>query len=64
MFKKKVDISDNKARFDKLQLIMRLRILEGPLYVHALLECISLSKTLLALRLETNVESIIPPELG
>ena len=35
MFKKKVDISDIKSRYDKIQLILRLRILEGPLFIYA-----------------------------
>ena len=64
MFKKKVDISDNRSRFNRLQMILRLRILEGPLYIYAQLERLALSKQLIALKLETDVECDIPPELG
>lgn len=44
MFKKKVDITDNRSRYNRLQMILKLRILEGPLYIYAQLERIALSK--------------------
>jgi hypothetical protein len=64
MFKKKVVLADQKARLDKLTLIIKLKVLEGPLLIHGLLQNITLNKAILALKLEQAVESLIPPQLG
>lgn len=64
MFKKKVAIAEKRANYDRLQMIINLRVIEGPLFIYALLERVNLSKAILALKLEQGVESLIPPELG
>ena len=52
MFKKRIAIQDNRERYEKLQLIIKLSVLEGPFYIYALLECIKLDKAVLAFKLE------------
>jgi len=45
-------------------LLIKLRVLKGPLYIYALLECIKLSKSILILELELGKEAAIPVELN
>lgn len=43
-------------------LLVKLRVLKGPMFVFALLECIKLSKAMLILDLEMGREVVIPDE--
>lgn len=45
-------------------LLVTLRIMQGPLFIYALLETIKLSKEILALSLEQGRETLIPKRLG
>lgn len=43
-------------------LLVKLKVLKGPIYIYALLECIKLSKSILILELELGKEAVIPME--
>lgn len=45
-------------------LLVKLRVLKGPIYIYALLECIKLSKSILILELELGKEAAIPYEFN
>ena len=50
-------------KLNKVSLMIRLRILEGPLFIHSLLEVIRLNKHILTLQLEQGIEIAIPKQL-
>ena len=45
-------------------LIVSLRMMQGPLFIYALLEGIKLRKSMLAIELEKGREIVIPDRLG
>lgn len=45
-------------------LLVTLRIMQGPLFIYALLATIKLSKEMLALSLEQGREALVPKRLG
>jgi len=45
-------------------LLVNLRVLKGPLYIYALLECVKLNKSILILELELGKEAAIPKEFN
>ena len=48
----------------KLNLLIRLRLLEGPLFIYALKELIQLKKQIFVLELEKGIEVAVPRELS
>lgn len=59
-FKRKFNLSEEKTKHNSISLLVRLRLIKGPLFVYALLECIKLSKSILSLQLEEGREILIP----
>lgn len=49
--------------YHKLNLLVKLRLLEGPLFIYALLEIINLIKQIFVLQLEKGAEVAIPAHL-
>ena len=63
-FRRRIVREEKKGLLNRLQLIIRLRIIEGPLIIVAMLEVIKIQKNILVLNLEQGQETLIPPELG
>ena len=63
-FRKRIQLTDQKCQLNKMMLLIRLRLVSGPLFVYVLLECIKVSKQILIIELETGKEAIIPRNLG
>ena len=49
MFKNKLERIKKEGMYQKLNLLVKLRLLEGPLFIHALQQMIQLSKELFIL---------------
>ena len=64
LFKKKIAKTEKKTLYNKIMLLVKLRVLAGPLLIFALLECIKLCKQILSLDLEMGREVVIPLELN
>ena len=60
IFKNKIMRQEKQALFSKLNLLIKLRLLEGPLYIYSLFELIKLQKQLFVLELELGKETAIP----
>ena len=60
MFKNKISKIQKEGIFHKLNLLVKLRMLEGPMFIHALLQLISLMKEIFVLNLEKGQEVPIP----
>ena len=56
-------IATKKMQLNRISLLIRLRIVEGPMFVHSLLEVIRLNKHILSLQLEQGIEIPIPKQL-
>ena len=63
LFKKRVLKDDKLATFTRIMLLIKLRVLQGPLFIYALLECIRLKKQIFILELEQGREVCIPYHL-
>jgi len=57
-------LAKEREAFNKLQMIISLRIMVGPLFIYALLESIKQSKRIFAAELELGREAPIPDGLG
>lgn len=62
--RKRMVRTEKEASLQKLQLLLKLRLIKGPLYIYAMLEVIKLSKAVLVLELERGMESPVPMPLG
>lgn len=60
IFKKKIAKTEKKTLYNRIMLLVKLRVLAGPLLIYSLLECIKLSKQILTLDLEMGREVVIP----
>lgn len=60
MFRNKMQKLEKESIFHKLNLLVKLRLLEGPLFIHALQEMINLMKQIFVLKLERGDEVSIP----
>ena len=63
MFKNKLKKIHNEGIYHKLSLLVKLRLLEGPLFIHALIQMIELSKQIFVLHLEKGQEVVVPKQL-
>jgi hypothetical protein len=64
LFKKKIKKTEKKQFYSRIQLLIKLRVMKGPLFVHCLLEGIRLSKEIFLAELEMGREVVIPQELN
>ena len=64
IMEKKTQYDECQVKYDNVMLLVTLRIMQGPLFIYALLESIKLSKEMLALSLEQGREVLIPKRLG
>ena len=63
-FKRRYHRSEQRSLYSKIMLLVKLRVLKGPIYIYALLECIKLAKSILTLELEMGREAVIPNEFN
>ena len=64
LYDKQMKRAECQALYDNIMLLVTLRIMQGPLFIHALLATIKLSKEILAISLEQGREVVIPKRLG
>lgn len=50
-FKRKFERTEKYSLYSKIMLLVKLRVLKGPLFIYAILECIKLSRSILILEL-------------
>lgn len=64
IFKKKIKRVEKHKIYSRIMLLINLRILKGPLFIYALLECIKIMKRILVIELEMGREVVIPNEFN
>lgn len=63
IFRKKLQNVEAEAIFQKLHLLIKLRLLEGPLFIYALQEILNQVKQLFIIQLEKGADVTIPKQL-
>ena len=64
VFKKRVLRDEKLAAYTKIMLLIKLRVLQGPLFIYSMLECIRIKKQIFILELEQGREVCVPYHLS
>lgn len=60
LFKKKIKKTEKTQLYNRIMLLIKMRVMRGPLFVYCLLEGLRLSKEILIDELEMGREVVIP----